>query len=167
MRKFSSSLLAISFFIFTLCGCQSQAEPVKPNIVFESVATIKGNDITTQAKIVCASADDVSIEFMSPSSLKGLSYHKVNSTLYIEYNGLKCTTVDDYLTSFNPLEIIFDAVACVDFAKCKGNNDDNESLVFVGETPHGSIELYVDSESGNINRIEPSYTACEIELVYE
>ena len=167
MRKFSVSLLAISFFIVTLCGCQSTAEPVKPNVSFKATACVKSKDIETQVQVVCASPDDISITLMSPPSLNGLSYHKVNSTLYIEYSDLKCTTTDDYLTSFNPFEVIFDAVECAPLAKYKGNIEDDKSLLYVGETPYGSIEMYVEKENGNIKSIKPSYTNCKIELSYE
>ena len=73
----------------------------------------------------------------------------------------------DYLTSFNPFEVIFDAVGCAPLAKYKGNIEDDKSLLYVGETPYGSIEMYVEKENGNIKSIKPSYTNCKIELSYE
>ena len=167
MRKFSASLLAILFLLLSLLGCQSTGEQVNINTVFEAIATIKTENITTQAKIVCASVDDVSITLLSPESLNGLNYHLVNSTLYIDYKGLKCTTTDDYFTSYNPFEIIFDAVRCAGLAQYKGATEDGKMLIYTGDSLHGAIELYVDEKSGNIMKINPSYTNCEIELSYK
>ena len=167
MRKFSVSLLAILFLLLTLCGCQNLVENVKPNTFFEATATLKTQDMTTQAQIVCASEDDVSITLLLPESLKGLNYHLVNSTLYIDYKGLKCTTTDDYFTSYNPFEVIFDAVECAELAQCKGTTEDENMFIYTGESQHGAIELYVDEKSGNIMKINPSYTNCEIELSYK
>lgn len=165
MKKFSVSLLAISFFILTLFGCNTNTEPLKLVTAFEATAVISTSDITMKVQIISVSADDVSIVVQAPENLKGLEYHKVNSTLYIDYDGLKCTTASDYLTFFNPFEVIFDAVECITLARPDSTKSGNETLVFTSETLNGEVVFYTDKE-GNIIKILPQYTDCEIDLSY-
>lgn len=168
MRKFSASLLAISFFMLILCACNKVTEPVTLNTQFVSKAVIVTDEITMNAEITVCGGDDVSITLLSPESLKGLNYHKVNSTLYIEYNGLKCTTADDYLTSYNPFEVIFDVLSSLSNAQLKIIGEKSESEVaYKGKTANGEYTLYADKKSGKIQKIVSSFTDCEITFSYE
>ena len=167
MREFSASLLAISFFICFLCGCEKAEEPFVPNIGAVSKATIVTEHITMDVEVTAYSGDDVSITLLTPESLKGLNYHKVNSTLYIEYNGLKCTTAQDYLTPFNPFEVIFDVFSSLSKTPLKSTGKEGELCVYSGTASSGTYTLYADKKSGKILKIVPSFAECEITFSYE
>lgn len=167
MRKFSASLLAISFFMFIFCGCDKVTEPTTPNTTFVSLLEIVTDEITMTAEITACGSDDVNITLLSPETLKGLCYHKVNSTLYIEYNGLKCTTADDYLTLDNPFEVIFDVLLSLDNAQLKVSDKEGECDIYSGKCSYGEYSIYLDKESSDILKIVPSFTDCEITFSYE
>lgn len=167
MRKFSASLLAISFFMLIFCGCEKVAEPVTPNTTFIALSEMVTDGITMTAEITACGSDDVNITLCSPETLKGLSYHKVNSTLYIEYNGLKCTTADDYLTSYNPFEVVFDVLSSLESAQLKASGKEGELYIYTGKCSYGEYLIYIDEKSSDIQKIVPTFTDCEITFSYE
>ncbi len=167
MRKFSASLLAISFFVMNLCGCENQKELTLPLTQFVSQAKITTDDIEMVVEITANSVDDVRINVVSPDSIQGLSYHRVNSTLYIEYDELRCITTDDYLDGDNPFQVVFDVLDSISLIQLQKVSHDDGTIVYKGRNDNGVFNISIDDESGKILAVDPQYTHCEISFLYE
>ncbi len=160
MRKLCLSLLAISFFMVVLCGCD-KVNAVKPNVNFTSHCKVEVDDMTLTLNIISSSDEDVSVEVLSPDNLNGLKYERVNSTLYIDYHGLKCTTTDDYLTHFNPFDVLIDTLVSAKTTDISYMCDADECDVYKGRGENGEYTFFVDKSSGDIKRIKPLYADYE------
>lgn len=162
MRKFSVSLLAISFFIMSLCGCQTKSS-VEPIVQFSADVKIVTDDMQMQATL-CTDESVVTVTVISPETLNGLTYRRAKSTLYIEQNGLKCTTVTDYLQSFNPFDVLIDCMLSLKSSELQYVTQEEEYVVYKGIAENGGYSIYVDSHSGYIHKLQPQYTACSFEF---
>ncbi|MBR2715563.1 MAG: hypothetical protein IKB73_05095 [Ruminococcus sp.] len=163
MKKFSASLLAISFFMLILCGCDisKKVQPVKE---FSAKVHITCADTESDANVVLSQGNNLLIEITSPESLRGLTYQYANSTLYIEYEKLKCNSNSDYLQKDNPFDAIKTALFTMKTTPVECRKTENDIDVYVLNTERGKSHVYVDSKTGYIRRIKPNYTACEIEF---
>ena len=161
MRRISVSLLAISFFIATLCSCETVI-PVKPVCYFTADAQIKSGDITYDAVVTSAQGQNIVIELTSPDTLKGVTYTHANDTMYIEYDGLKCTTNADYLPSCSPVQIVIDTLLSLCYTEPEFVQTDGDLNTYTAVSQNGKFTLYTDSSTGFIKGIKPSYTDCEI-----
>ncbi len=161
MRRFSVSLLAISFFVVTLCSCKVYS-PAKPVCYFTANAQIKTGDISFDAVVTSAQGKNIVVEVTSPDTLKGLTYTYTNDTLYIEYDGLKCTTNSDYLLSHSPVQVVIDTLLSLSYAEPEFVQTDGDSSYYTGVSQSGKFTLCTESSTGFIESLEPSYTDCEI-----
>ncbi len=161
MSKFSASLLAISFFIVILSGCGKQSQ-TKPVSNFTANAQIQTKDTEYSAVVTSSTGQNILIEVTSPDTLCGVTYQYTSSTLYIEYDGLKCTTNSDYLPSYSPFEVIIDTLLSLSYTQLNLKQTDGDVVIYTGSSDNGDFTLYVDQNTGFINAIEPSYTDCEI-----
>ncbi len=152
MKKLWASLLAISFFILIFCGC-SVFEPIPPVTEFASDVSFKLPDITLSMSVDSISGDNVTIEVYSPKSVKGLTIQRANSSLYIEYNGLKCISDADYLADFNPFSVFIDVVISMKNTELSYINNEGDFSVFEGRTETFEFKVFSDKNSGKINRI--------------
>lgn len=161
MRRFSVSLLAISFFIVTLCSCKV-APPTKPVCYFSANAQFKMGDTEFCAVVTSAQGQNIVIEVTSPDTLKGLTYTYANDTLYIEYDGLKCTTNSDYLASNSPFQVVIDTLLSLSYSEPEFLQSDGDNSYYTGMSQSGEFTLCADSATGFIKSLEPSYTDCQI-----
>ena len=160
MKKLCLSLLAISFFMALLCGCIKE-NAVKPNTNFTSQCKVEVNDMTLTLNVISSSSENVSVEVISPDNMNGLKYERVNSTLYIEYNGLKCTTTDDYLAPFNPFDVLIDTLISAKTTELSYMCEADECNVYKGRGENGEYTFFVDKSSGDIKKIKSLYADYE------
>lgn len=160
MRKIAFMLLAISFLFLSLFGCKPN-EQITPTPYFTAKAQIKSQDTTASADIM-SQPDGLTITFNSPDILEGLTYRYVNSTLYIDYHGLKCTTNSDYLPSFAFVDVLYETILSLRDTSVTQNEANDNYAVFKGENESGGYTLYADVNTGELIKIVPSYTDCEI-----
>lgn len=160
MRKFSWSLLAIPFFVAILCGCQSQ-HIAEPKIHFTATAQITTPDISYTAKVKSSNAD-ITVEMLSPDTVSGLTYQLANSTLYIDYDGLKCITQSDYLSADNPIAVVIDTLVALSQSSAQYKETTDEADIYIITTDYGEVTLYINADTGYIERVVSSYTDREI-----
>ena len=125
MRKVFMSLLAISFFIILLCGCNNSTKQIQPYFTADCVVT------------------NAQLNF----KLQLCSYNK--------YNDLECIAHDDYLPYFSGVDVLFDALLCcknntVSYLRTQGDFD-----VYKAKLEYCDCEIFVDSKSGQIKKISP------------
>lgn len=156
MKKLIASLLAISFFMLIFSGCEKDGG-VTPETIFTGDAEIETDDITINVAVEVNSDDNVRITVNSPKELKNLSYERVNSSLYIEYNSMKCIADSDYLPSFNPFDVLIDTLISMNSTQLNFEQSDSNCDVYTGFTDAGKYYAYFDLESGILVRIEPSF----------
>lgn len=161
MRRFSVSLLAISFFILSFCSCTAQ-EPIKPVCYFTAQAQFNTEDIEFSAIVTSARGQNIVIEVTSPDTLKGLTYTYTNDTLYIEYEGLKCTTNSDYLPPDSPFQVVIDTLISLSYSEPKYLKTDGDCNYYTGMTQSGEVTVCTDSTTGFIQSVKPSYTDYQI-----
>lgn len=155
MRKFSVSLLVISFFMLAFCGCSTPKK--EPVIYFSANAQIHTQDISMTAKVSSTYGNNVNVTLLTPKPICGVSYVLKNSTLCISYNSLKCNAPDDYLDSSNPICVILDTLCSLGKSQLYYQKTENETDIYSGKSNNGKFTLYVDSKSGYITRIKPQY----------
>lgn len=163
MRKLWASLLAISFFIAIFYGCSTQSR-VEVKTEFEAECKVEVNDIELCLDVLSASGENITVKVISPDNFKGLTYERVNSDLYIVYNGLKCTTCADYLTSYNPFDILIDSLICAKTAELSYMHEEGDYAVYKGKSENGEYNLYIDRLSGDIKKLKPLYAQYEFEF---
>lgn len=161
MRKFSVSLLVISFFMFALCGC-AKTTVKNPVIYFSANAEIHTQDISMTAKVSTTLGNNVNVSLLTPKPLSGLYYQLKDSTLYIGYNSLKCNAPSDYLSHYNPICVMIDTLSSLDKNTLTYQKTENKSDIYSGKGESGEFTLYVDSQTGYVTRIIPKYTQCDI-----
>ncbi len=161
MKKLIVSLLAISFFMLIFCGCEKESG-VTPATLFKADAVIKTDDITINATVEAISNENVRVIVNSPKELNNLSYERVNSSLYIEYNSLKCTADSDYLPSFDPFDVLIDTLVSMNCTQIEFERTDGDCDVYTGMTDAGKYCAYFDIKSGALAKIEPSFADAEI-----
>ncbi len=161
MKKLIASLLAISFFMPIFCGCGKEGG-VNPVTIFKADADIKTDDTTVKATVETISTDNVRVVVNSPKELNNLSYERVNSSLYIEYNSLKCTADSDYLPPFNPFDVLIDSLVSMNSTQLNFEKNESGCDVYSGFTDAGKYYAYFDSVSGNLEKIEPTFADVEI-----
>ncbi len=161
MFKFSASLLAISFFIAVLSSC---GVATTPDVVssFTANAKIESNDNVVHFDITCAKDKSITVRFVSPKEVEGLCYHYTNSTLYIEYKGLRCTTNSDYMPYYTPVDVVFDTLYSIASFSYELKESKPEYDVYSGVAESGKYTFYTDKKTGEILEISPSYTDCKI-----
>lgn len=161
MRKFSASLLAISFFIISLCSCSNVSTP---DVVayFTANAKIESNENVVHFTVKSSEDKSISVCFTSEKEVEGLCYHYTNSTLYIEYKGLKCITNSDYMPYFTPVDVVFDTLSSISSLGYEFKKSENEYDVYTGLSKSGGYTFYTDKKTGAILEIIPSYTDCKI-----
>lgn len=164
MCKFSASLLAISFFIFTLSAC-TPISPAQPEYYFTSDAQIKTQNCVTHAQVQSCEDGTISVTVTSPEELQGMKYQYTNDTLYIEYDGLKCTTVTDYLSDSNPFDIIYTVLKASVSSELNIIENDGKDVLYKGRTDSGAFEMCVDADTGAITRITPSFA--DVQITFE
>lgn len=152
MKKLWASLLAISFFILTFCGC-SLSKPTPPVTEFVSDVSLELPDAALSMSMNSAAGDNVILEVISPESLKGLTFQRANSSLYIEYNGLKCIADADYLADFNPFSVLIDVVISMKNTELSYISNEGDFAVFEGKTETFEYKVFSDKKSGKINMI--------------
>lgn len=160
MRRFILSLLAIPFFITILCGCQVQ-QKTELQVHFTATAQITTPDITYTVT-VCSSDTDITVRLLSPDTVSGLTYQRTNSTLYIDYDGLKCITQSDYLSADNPIAVLIETFFAISQSPVEYIETVDEFDIYTGTTDYGDFTLYVNTDTGYIERLVPSYADCEI-----
>ncbi|MBE6825102.1 MAG: hypothetical protein E7513_07140 [Ruminococcaceae bacterium] len=161
MRKISVSLLAISFFVFSLFGCDI-GQRKAPVVFFESDAVLHSENLTIESKVISAQGKNITLSILSPKDVKGLTYSLSNSNLHINFGNLKCTTSTDYLPSFSAVDVLFDTLSAMQSSSFDYKATKEYTDIYKGTCEGGSFLMYVDSVTGNITRIEPSYTDCYI-----
>lgn len=164
MRKLWLSLLAISFFICTLSGCETQIA-VQPNLSFTADCSVKVNDYDLVLNVISSDTENVSVEVVSPDNLQGLTYERVNSTLYIDYKGLRCNTSSDYLTKFNPFQILIDVLSSAKTTELEYILEDKGCVVYKGLSESGEYMLFVAKDTGEIKKVKPMYAQYEYEFI--
>ncbi len=161
MKKLIVSLLAISFFMLAFCGCESDIRAT-PITLFTADAVIKTEDVEIESVVEVRSIDNIRATLSSPKEISGLTYERVNSSLYIEYNDLKCITEKDYLSSDNPFDILIDTLVSMNTTALVFEYTQDEFDVYSGMTPTGEYKAYFDSKSGYLFKIEPTFTDVKI-----
>lgn len=161
MRRFSVSLLAISFFIMSLCSCTADM-PLKPVCYFTAEAQFVTDNTEFSAVVTSAQGQNIVIEVTSPDTLKGLTYTYTTDTLYIEYDGLKCTTNSDYLPADSPFQVIIDTLLSLSYSEPEYMKTDGNSSCYKGVSSSGEFTVYTESTTGFIQSVKPSYTDCQI-----
>ncbi len=164
MRRFSVSLFAISFFIFSMCSCKIDTK-VTPVVHFTADAFVELEDEKMTMKVVSAQDTSVSVEVVSPKNIKGLCYQKVNDTLYIEYDNLRCTTKSDYLTAYNPFEVLMETLLSLNAVQLTYISTKDGCDIYSGRSSIGEYAVFVDEKSGHITRIKPSQLNFEISFI--
>ncbi len=165
MRRISVSLLAISFFIFILFGCNI-AQRKAPVTLFEADAVLHSENMTLEGKVVSATGGNITLSVLSPKDVRGLMYSLSNSNLHISYGDLKCTTNTDYLPAFSPIDVLFSTLSSVQSNSFEYKATKEYTDIYKATCSRGSFLMYVDSVTGRITRIEPSYTDCYITFSY-
>ena len=153
MRKVFMSLLAISFFIILLCGCNDSTKQIQPYFTADCVVT--NAQLNFKLQLCSYNKNSVSAILKSKDTLNGLEFEKNNSTLYIRYNDLECIANDDYLPYFSGVDVLFDALLCcknntVSYLRSQGDFD-----VYKAKLEYCDCEIFVDSKSGQIKKISP------------
>lgn len=166
MRKITLSLLAISFFMLTLCSC-AMSEPSAPVTELKASATVESGE--EKYSIIVESTPDgcVKITVNEPKVLFNMQYTYVKDTLYIEYEKLKCNATSDYLRQEAFADIIYRALKFDKTNPLKIKETDSEHTTYIVTCDYGEIELLCDTNSGAIKEITPSYADVKINLRYE
>lgn len=163
MRKLTLSLLAISFFIFTLCGCEN-VNSFSVMDTFCVNAQVKQNDLTFNCVVERQSNTDLSVKITEDDNTNGLTYHYVNDTLYIEFEGLKCITNTDYLKGNCAVSIIYNVMSELENLqnyKCEKVED---TYIYTLKNDNVSALVSLDENSGQIVGIKVINTDCEIKF---
>ncbi len=165
MRKFSLSLLAISFFMLVFSGC-SVENHAQPQIYFESKAILHNSDNSFEAKITSSQGQNITVSVITPESVKGITYTLSNSTLYINSGGLRCITVSDYLPSYSALDVLFQSLSLMETHELVYSRNNEESDIYTLKAPPKEYSVYVDRKSGFIREIRPMYNDTYITFEY-
>lgn len=166
MRKITLSLLAISFFILTLCSC-SVNEPSAPVTEFSATATVKAEKESYAIAVSSTPDGCIKITVNKPKVLENMQYTYAKDTLYIEYEKLKCNATCDYLRKEAFADVIYRALSFDKANILKIKESDSECTTYVVTCDYGEIELLCDTKSGVIKEITPLYADVKINLVYE
>ncbi len=166
MRKITLSLLAISFFMLTVCSC-SMSEPSAPVTEFKASATVESGE--EEYKVVIDSTPDACLKITvnEPKVLLNMQYTYTKDTLYIEYEKLKCNATCDYLRQEAFADIIYRALKFDSANPLKIKETDIEHTTYIVTCDYGEIELLCDTKTGVIKEITPSYADVKIHLRYK
>lgn len=95
MRRFS---ILIILAVVLLCSCSqnNNKQNFKPVFPFESRCEITFDTKSYVADIVVNSKDNVSITFVSPSRLNGITLKYIDGKAYITYNGIDIDIEGEY-----------------------------------------------------------------------
>lgn len=163
MRKFMISLLAISFFIVTLCGCR-QDNVKSVCTYFCADAVICADDKQIDVKLSSTIGQNVTLSLLTGDATKGMSYRVANSTMYIEYGELSCVTKVDYLPDFCYADVVLDTLLSIQKTAPLFNKEHEMFNEYKVKTDNGDVLVFADKKSGYITKIKPLYTDCEIKL---
>ncbi len=163
MRKVLLSLLAISFFIFNLSGCEADTRK-PPQVYFSADAVITDSDITMNAKLSSTYGENIFVSIISPDTLKGLEYQKTNSTLYIRYGELECIADEDYLASFSALDVLIDTLASLQTNQFSYYKTEQHLDVYKVKLKNVDCKVFVNPQNGFITKIVPQYKDVSIVL---
>ena len=161
MRKLTRSLLAISFFIFALCGCESSPS-FNIQTDFCVNAQVEQNDLTYNCVVERHSTTDLSVKIESDDNSNGLKYHYVNDTLYIEYEGLKCIANTDYLKNDCAISLLYNVMCELENLSSYPSESEENVCVYTVKTDKVNANISVDKNSGLIEKIEFNNVDCEI-----
>ncbi len=165
MRKFSLSLLAIPFFVLIFTGCSAEYH-AQPQICFEAQAVLHNSDNSFKAKITSSEGENITVSVLTPKSTKGLTYTLSNSTLYINFSGLKCITTSDYLPSFSALDVLFQSLSLMHKNELVYSRSNDEFDIYTLKSGGKEFSVYVQPKSGLIHEIRPMYNDTYITFEY-
>ena len=163
MRKLMRSLLAISFFIFALCGCESSPS-FNIQTDFCVNAQVEQNDLTYNCVVERHSATDLSVKIESDDNTNGLKYHYVNDTLYIEYEGLKCIANTDYLKNDCAISLLYNVMCELENLSSYPSEIEDKVCVYTMKTEKVNALLSVDKNSGGILSVQFPDSACTVDF---
>ena len=163
MRKLTRSLLAISFFIFALCGCESSPS-LNIQTDFCVNAQVMQNDLTYNCVVERHSATDLSVKIESDDNTNGLKYHYVNDTLYIEYEGLKCIANTDYLKSDCAVSLLYNVMCELENLSSYPSEIEDKVCAYTIKTEKVNALLSVDKNSGGILSVQFPDSACTVDF---
>ncbi len=164
MKKIALSLLAISFFMFIFCSCEL-SEPAIPACVFSADATVKTADSEYEIEVNSSVDGCIKITVIKPEPTAGLTYTYAKDTLYIEYLKLRCNAPVDYLRKNAFADVIYRALSFEKEKPLRIKESDKDTTVYIVESGVSEIQLFCDTKTGVINRIENS--ASNISIVFE
>ncbi len=164
MRKITLSLLAISFFIFTLCSC-GVTQPSAPVTEFKASATVETGEEKYNITVESTPDGCIKITVNEPKVLENMQYTYTKDTLYIEYEKLKCNATSDYLRQEAFADVIYRALSFDKTNPLKIKESDSEHTTYIVTCDYGEVELLCDTKSGAIKEITPSYADVKIEFI--
>ncbi len=160
MRRLSVSLLAISFFIITLCSCKS-IEPVSPVIQFKGNAVINVGDSKAYATVSVIDSENMAM-CIRLSEDTGVLYQLSDFEMTIAYDDLVCRASGDYLPSYTSVSVFFDTIRSLYSSEPVLIGSTDSQFVYKGESTAGQYLLTVDKQTGHILSIRPQYADVEL-----
>ena len=163
MRKLTRSLLAISFFIFTLCGCES-VDKTTIEDTFHLNAYVQQNETSFNCDVNRQNSSDLCIKIKSDNNTNSLVYHYVNDTLYIEYEGMRCITNTDYLKSDSAVSLMYCVMSELENLSSYPSEIEDKVCVYTMKTEKVNALLSVDKNSGGILSVQFPDSACTVDF---
>ncbi len=163
MRKLTRSLLAISFFIFALCGCESDTSVDIQNS-FCADAQVVQNDLAFNCVVERQSATDLSVKIKSDDNTDGLKYRYVNDTLYIEYEGMRCIAGADYLKSDCAVSLLYSVMCELENLSSYPCELKENVCVYTLKTERVNALLSIDRKSGRLLFIKFLGSVCTVKF---